>query len=714
MRLTIFTAALGLVLVGCGSCGTQSSGSEPADAALVTFDATNARPLDATAPDAERPAAPPTDRSVFSLVDNRHAAHRYVRGEFVIDGSTINVARYARSRWRIGWLVDGARASVADGAGVLEVPLDARLARSVRRLVVRVHSPSRQRFTIDINGVAPNVGIKTSTVTIVAGWQTIAFPVEPGRLVVGENQLTMRHSGTGPIAVEWLRLTGDPPPLGDPRGAIGFQRDALELDRDATALWYVTLPEGAVFVAREVTAGCRVEVTATAGDGSFAGGVVSARTTRVDLTRMAAKVVGLTVTARDCPRATVVAPELRVPVTSVASPATTKPPPPRHIIVWATGGMRADKLPTFASGARSQTPNLDELARSSTIFRNYYSHGAESRTSHTSLWTGSYPSGPVMTPVAAGEPPMLASELRSKGFTTIGVIGDPAITAKQGYSRGFVEFRNLFEEAGTINAVLPSKTVLTLALTRFDVHRDGPTLVWLGTLAGPACKTTGTTLAPAEIEQLRAAYDAAIAGEDELLGVLIRELKSRNVWDRTLLVITSDHGSELLEHDRCGAGSVRDSVVRVPLLIHDPPRFPGGTIIDEGVDAVDVMPTLLDAVGVAIPSTVQGRSLLPVASGAGRGWATPSYARVQSDVAMRIGRWKIRAEHSAAPMIYDMIADPSEQTDVAASHPVERRMLADNLGMFLALRDSWNKTRWGVTTNMTADGAAALDKLGTP
>jgi hypothetical protein len=78
---------------------------------------------------------------------------------------------------------------------------------------------------------------------------------------------------------------------------------------------------------------------------------------------------------------------------------------------------------------------------------------------------------------------------------------------------------------------------------------------------------------------------------------------------------------------------------------------------------------------------------------------------------MRIGRWKIRVGPQGGPLVEDVVADPDEHADLTPSHPIERRMLTDNLGMFLALRRVWQKSVWGVTTNVTPAGAAALDEV---
>jgi hypothetical protein len=81
---------------------------------------------------------------------------------------------------------------------------------------------------------------------------------------------------------------------------------------------------------------------------------------------------------------------------------------------------------------------------------------------------------------------------------------------------------------------------------------------------------------------------------------------------------------------------------------------------------------------------------------------------------MRIGRWKLRVGPRGTPLLGDMAADPGETRDAAPGHPVERRMMTDNLGLFLALRAQWRKAGWGVVTNVSPAGASALDGASTP
>lgn len=725
-----------LLVVGCGG-----KADEPVEAPIVVPDAAVPKPDAAVAKPAGRP-----EHAVFSLVDNRHAAHRYYAGDLIVDGGDAGLAKYTRmpvQRWKLGEL-GGKRAAQPERQAILEVPLDAAMTAQIDRLELRVFAKAKQRLAVRINGRPIGKDAKSSRIELADGWQDISLPIEPDRLAPGENQLMFESTKIG---IEYLRLASKGKEIvGDPRTTAAFDAKAntITLARDAMVLWYVTLPEGAHLVAT-VKAGCKIDVRATTSDDSFVGGVLEG-SGRVDLTKLAGRVVGLTLTAQDCGKATLTAPEIRVHGPGPAEAA--KPEAPKYVVLWVMDALRADKVPAFTPGARAQTPNLDELAKTSAVFRQFYAQGNESQVSHASMWTGLYPAvhgikleGNAMSKLSP-KFDVLAGKLADAGFHTIAVTGNGYVNVEGGYARGFSEFRNLMREAN-VNGLIYGKTIVDLALARLAASKERKTYLFLGTIdnhspwiarkpwidryspnyKGPFQEyaspedlgfkpsSMGCSIIPplAEVERLRAIYDSAISYQDELLGHVIANLKDAGIWDQTLFAITSDHGDEFFEDTRCGhGGSLRDSLVRVPLLIHYPARF-SGTVIDEGAEAVDLLPTILDALGKPIPAAVQGESLLPRATGFARDWVRPSYAsQYEYAHAMRIGRWKIVVAQQGLLYVSDL-GDIEEKTNLAAKSPVERRMLTDNLGMFLSLRSQWKKLAWGVTTNVTAAGAAALD-----
>jgi choline-sulfatase len=744
--------------------GCSGPDGDDADATAAPAAVTSTPPV--PSPGAAAVHAPPrAEHSLFSLVDNRHAAHRYVDGDLVLDAADVGFARYTRfsipvPRWKLGQIVEQVRCATASGWAPIEVPLDGALATGIDRVIVRVFGRAKQTIALRINGKRPTASTKTSRVTLVDGWQTVTLPVEPGRFTVGENQLVVEHEARGgkaEFAVEWVRLSRGHADTDDPRAAIAFDpaSNTITLARDATLVWYVTMPDSAHLVG-EVVGECRVLVKAMGNDETFAGGVLGAESSRVDLTRMSGRVVGMTLTAADCPTVKLVAPE--VMARGPAPYTLPRAEPPKFVVLWIMDALRADKIPIFTPGARARTPNLDELAKTSTIFRQYYVQGNESQTSHSSMWTGLYPAVHNVRLAGRGGTwrienrfETLAEKLAAAGFYTAAVTGNGFVNEDGGYTRGFKHFRNMMRESGIENGVIYGDKIVGVALAKLETMRDKPGYMFMGTIdthspwiarrpwidlyssptyRGPFKEfagaedlgfrpgSMGCAIIPPrpEIDRLLAIYDSAISYQDKQLGRFIDQLKSWGIWERTMLVITADHGDEFFEDGRCGhGGSLRDSLVRVPLLIHDPERFPPGVIVEEGVEGVDVMPSVLDAVGIAQPEQIQGESLAVLAQSTGRGWARASYASMYEYAhAMRVGRWKLRVGPSGVPLVNDLVGDPDEKIDVSRTHLVERRMLTDNLGLFLALRAQWKKATWGSPTSVTRVGAAALDRLVTP
>ncbi|HEY5945053.1 MAG TPA: sulfatase [Kofleriaceae bacterium] len=752
---------LALLLLGCGS-KKRTPGDDAgrrSDAAVVS------QLADAARPDAAVAKAARTEHTVWKLVDNRHTAHRAVDGgDLVLDATNVGFARYTRygvpvAHWHMGAQVGGERAALADQLAAIEVPIIPEQPTPTQ-ITARVNAADKkQSLLVRVNG---NKGRKQklAQIALEPGWQTVGFAVDKTWIKPGENVIAFETIGKGKskVGFSWIRVGAVKPPADqNPLAAAVFdaKADSIELADHASLTWYVSIPEGAHLVA-DVAAPCHVEVGARAGDASFVGGLLGADVSRVDLSGIAGKSVRLSLTTRDCPRARIVQP--RITLHGPDPETLPKAEPPKYVILWVMDALRADKIPIFTPGARAQTPNFEELAKSSTVFRQYYVQGNESQTSHSSMWTGVYPAVHNVRMAGRGgtwkidkKLDTLGEKLTSAGLFTTAVTGNGFVDSAGGYARGFREYRNMMREQGIINGVIYGEKIVDAALARLDKHRDQPTFLFLGTIDthGPwiARKPWIDTYSPgpyngpfkdhgtakelgfrpgsmgcsiippkADIERLRAIYDSAVSYHDLQVGRMIKQLKSWGIWDQTMLIITADHGEEFFEDMRCGhGGSLRDSLIRVPLLIHDPSRFPGGAIVEEGAEGVDLLPTMLSALGQPPVSVAQGDSLVPLAQGVGRGWPRPSYAsQYEYAHAMRIGRWKMRVANTGVPLLADMVEDPDETKDFTMIRPIERRMLTDNLGLFLALRKQWKKSAWGVVSNISAAGAAALDEVAAP
>jgi arylsulfatase A-like enzyme len=195
-------------------------------------------------------------------------------------------------------------------------------------------------------------------------------------------------------------------------------------------------------------------------------------------------------------------------------------------------------------------------------------------------------------------------------------------------------------------------------------------------------KTHGLAPSPADLAHLVALYDRGIAYTDYWVGRLGEELKRRHLYDDTLFIVTADHGEEFRDHGGLEHGlTFYDELLRVPLIMHVPGHA-GGRTVDEQVGLIDVMPTILDLVGVPHHLTLQGRSLVPLLDGQ----ALPDrllYAEADvagARMAMRSNKIKyVETVEGAKREVYDLANDPHELRNLCADDREGCDLFADTL-----------------------------------
>jgi arylsulfatase A-like enzyme len=197
------------------------------------------------------------------------------------------------------------------------------------------------------------------------------------------------------------------------------------------------------------------------------------------------------------------------------------------------------------------------------------------------------------------------------------------------------------------------------------------------------------TASETELAYLRALYDGGIAAADREVGGLLDALDALGLTERTLVVVTSDHGEDLGDRLPLRAGnhghSLYDELLLVPLIVHDPrPGAPVGRIARQ-VRSVDVMPTILELLEVPAPKGLDGRSLVGLMRGE-ESADRPAFARLQKAglrEMVRDGSHKlIRNVFPIVPAIelYDLSADPGERTNLAEREGETRERLEAALG----------------------------------
>jgi choline-sulfatase len=353
------------------------------------------------------------------------------------------------------------------------------------------------------------------------------------------------------------------------------------------------------------------------------------------------------------------------------------PSQPWHVVFLTIDTVRDDL-------ARQYMPNLMALAAESMDFRRAYAHGAATYWSIPALMAGTMQSrlefGPDQTPVE--KEVLLAEVLRDAGWQTA-LYANVTIFFVRGLKQG-TEYQNYETSDFTKHGEFPGAEHLTRGLLAYvDRHQQDtrPTrkdrfFLW-GHYYDPHDPYGEVPGHPAADDSDRARYIANLSYTDEHVGALIAGLKARGVWERTVLVVTSDHGDEFGEHGhRFHGGTLYEEMIRVPLLI----RVPGlpGRVSDVPIAHVDVAPTLLELLGVAVPSRYVGRSRADEMRTGQPPAPYPVYAEVLPDsnydrhqIAVILGQHKlIQRFGEGYGELYDLASDPAERENRIDDDPV--------------------------------------------
>jgi arylsulfatase A-like enzyme len=181
---------------------------------------------------------------------------------------------------------------------------------------------------------------------------------------------------------------------------------------------------------------------------------------------------------------------------------------------------------------------------------------------------------------------------------------------------------------------------------------------------------------PRDLQHLIALYDGEIRWTDEWIGKLMGLLAEMGILDRTLVIVTSDHGEEFFEHNRKGhRKNLHDETIRVPLIFRLPPKVRAGHRIPDQVRLIDIYPTVLEVVGVDLREGLLGKSLVPFLDGDGDAPIPPSYSELTvvpgEAVGQRVLRTLdaklIRFASTGENIFYDLLKDPLELSPVPAA-----------------------------------------------
>jgi arylsulfatase A-like enzyme/SAM-dependent methyltransferase len=391
---------------------------------------------------------------------------------------------------------------------------------------------------------------------------------------------------------------------------------------------------------------------------------------------------------------------------ALAGCAAVEPPPRPHggyrganVVLISIDTLRADRLSVYGYG-RPTSPNLERFAAEGVLFERFYYNGGGTLPSHMSMMTSLYPGThklhPNLTKSLEPERVTLAEVFQVAGYATGGFADVGYLQAKWGFDQGF----DVYDDAGhKFAGILPK------ARRWLDAHHDRPFFLFLHTYdvhsnsirlpyecpgeypfrytGGPhpsfdgcrggrcasdflahanvALRTGRTTppeiLAPDELAFVSSLYDGCINYVDDRIAEVLGWLDELGLAEETLVVVTSDHGEEFLEHgyllhDQGGY----EELAHIPLLLRLPDRAHGGTRVEHLAEMVDLMPTVLDLVGLPLPGDAQGASLVPTFRD-----DRPVTEAVHMYSILRTDRYKYFKDEK---QLFDLIFDPTERRDL--------------------------------------------------
>lgn len=375
--------------------------------------------------------------------------------------------------------------------------------------------------------------------------------------------------------------------------------------------------------------------------------------------------------------------------------------PPANVVIVTLDTTRADRLPAY--GYRDVLmPHLDRLAAEGVVFNQATSVSPLTLPAHTSLFTGLLP--PAHGVRDNGDEPLaeshatLAEILRSNNFRTAAFVGSVVLDPSRGLAQGFEHYGAVQRDADPAGSRYSRRAdaVVNGALEWLDRIGSSRFLLWTH-FYDPHRPYDP----PEPFRSIPDPYVGELAFADSQIGRLIQALETRGLLDRTLIVVAGDHGESLGEHGERDHGIfVYEGVLRIPLIVRAPNLQPQR--IAEVVRLTDIMPTVLDLLGVGGAAATDGVTLVPRMRGSSQVLELEAYAESlypqrfgwSPIYALRDGRFKYI--EAPRPELYDLHGDPFEERNIYSERP--------NTAM--ALRQRLWETR-GAATAATGNEAAA-------
>jgi choline-sulfatase len=365
---------------------------------------------------------------------------------------------------------------------------------------------------------------------------------------------------------------------------------------------------------------------------------------------------------------------------------------PPNLLFITLDTTRADRIHAYGFDG-VETPNFDRLAREGVLFEQAVSPAPLTLPAHSSMFTGKFPPAHGVRDNGGffldERETTLAERLQAAGFSTGGFVGAYVLDHKWGIAQGFQTYFDDFDlskyqslSLGSVDR--PGNEVADKAIGWLDRVGSQRFFGWVHFY------DAHSPYDPPEPFNSRYAghpYIGEIAFVDSQVGRLLAYLDSHHLAQNTVVVVMGDHGESLGEHGEATHGFfVYQATMHVPLVIRAPVETMAGRRVTDTVRSIDLVPTLLELLGVASPDHFEGTSLVPLMTGAKKELGLAAYSEAiyprfhfgWSDLrALTSGRYKFVA--APRPELYDLQQDPGEQHNIYA----ERQSLGDRMNQEL-------------------------------
>jgi arylsulfatase A-like enzyme len=309
------------------------------------------------------------------------------------------------------------------------------------------------------------------------------------------------------------------------------------------------------------------------------------------------------------------------------------PNPKTNVLFITIDTLRADHLHSYGY-SRETAPYLDRLSREGARFGTVYCQLPATGPSHTSIFTSRYPHthGVVANGWVLSNTQMTLAEIfKERGYETAAFVSSFPLDAQFGLDQGFDTYDDEFSIEGSTKKNISSwehhnvkegfdrraDVTTHKVLQWLNKNKEKPFFLWVHYFDPHAPydppKPFDRMFTEANEDSLHrkiALYDGEIRFTDQEIEKLLKQLDMYHLTNKTLIVVTSDHGEGLGEHNWMGhAVYIYEEELHVPLIMRLPGRIPANTIVNTPIETIDIAPTVLRLLEMPVPEAFEGRDL---------------------------------------------------------------------------------------------------------